>query len=103
MMTDWAAMAASLQAVRDDNATTITIRRRGATLAAQTVRIARLAKAARRQAGAEEVAADVLVAGNADLDIQVDDRFTDNGLLYQVLFVRPNRQAGTQAEAKVIE
>lgn len=101
---DYDALAADLASIHSENETSITIRRGAAQLPAQTVRIARLtARGQRRQTGsAEEVQADVLVAGPAALDIRVDDRFTAGGLLYQVLFVRPNRRAGTQAEAKAV-
>lgn len=101
---DYDALAADLAGIHSENETSIMIRRGATTLTAQIVRIARLAaRGQRRQTGsAEEVQADVLVSGAAALDIRVDDRFTAGGLLYQVLFVRPNRRAGTQAEAKAV-
>ncbi|MGD9729961.1 MAG: hypothetical protein AB7R40_22190 [Nitrospiraceae bacterium] len=101
---DWAAMASDLQAVRDDNAVSITIRRGNSTLAAQTVRIARRSGYQRQDsAAATQATTAVVVMGAVALDIQVDDRFTHGGLLYEVGFVRPNRRAATVAEATAIE
>lgn len=101
---DWAAMASDLQAVRDDNAVSITIRRGNTTLAAQTVRIARRSGYQRRDsAAATQATTSVVVLGTVALDIQVADRFTHQGLLYEVEFVRPNRRAVTVAEATAIE
>lgn len=101
---DWAAMASDLQAVRDDNAVSLQFRRGNATLAAQTVRIARRSGNARRDsAAATQATTAVVVLGAAGLDVQVGDRFTYNEILYEVEFVRPNRRAGTMVEATAIE
>lgn len=102
--TDWAAMASDLQAVRDDNAVSVALRRGNTTLAAQTVRIARRSGHQRRDsAAASQATTDVVVMGATTLDIQVGDRFTYNNVLYEVEFVRPNRRAATVAEATAIE
>jgi hypothetical protein len=37
------------------------------------------------------------------LDVQPQDRFTVDGVLYEVILVRPNRTAATVAEARLVE
>lgn len=105
-MSDWQRMAADLAEMRAQNPTPITIRRGGVTLPAQTVRLARLGNAAAQVADAGALGASlaqVLVSGPPALDVQPGDRFTVAGNLYEVLLVRPNRRAGTQAEAKLLQ
>ncbi len=100
---DWERARADLQAVRDDNATPVAIRRGNAVLPVQTVRIAQRGGARPAATnGAERVAGGVLVLGTTALDIQPGDRFNANGLLYEVVAVRPNRRAATTAEAMQI-
>jgi hypothetical protein len=96
-----------LQCIRKDigkiigeNCQSLVIRRGTATLPAQTVRVERKGNATLiRQDGSESYIASVTVLGDTTLDIQADDRFTLNGQLYEVKFVRPNRQVCVQAEA----
>lgn len=105
-MSDWERMAADLAEVRAQNPTTITIRRSGTTLPAQTVRVARLGNAIGRvtDAGALEASMGMmLVSGPSTLDARPGDRFTLAGNLYEVVLVRPNRRAGTQVEAKLVQ
>lgn len=99
---DVARMAADLDEVLRDNSVRITIRRGEATLAAQTVRVARTAGMPVLAAGGHsaEHRARVVVLGNTALDIAVADRFTVAGILYQVTAVRPNRRAAVVAEAE---
>lgn len=101
---DWAAMAADLVAVRGDNEVSVTIRRGSATLAAQAVRIARLGQRGSAAVGmnASEVQQGVVALGGLSFDVQVGDRFTVAGVLYEVTAVRPNRRAAIVAEAKAI-
>ena len=102
--TDWAAMSTDLQAVRDDNAVSIIIRRGATTLAAQTVRVAGVTTGRRADSdGGNQAVGAVTVLGAAALDIQVVDRFTVAGILYEVEYVHPNRRAITQARAKAVE
>jgi hypothetical protein len=101
---DLTQMRADLLEVRDDNDVSIAIRRGGTTLSAQTVRIARTGRGGKRDsAGGQEVRADVIVLGGTTLDIQVDDRFTVSGVLYRVIFVRPNRTVAVMAECEAVE
>jgi hypothetical protein len=45
----------------------------------------------------------VVVFGASDLDAAVDDRFTVDAILYRIVFISPNRDVDTQAEAIAIE
>lgn len=87
------------------NQASIAIRRGSTTLPAQNVRIERKAGGSRevKSPGGEESRTTIVVLGDISLDIQKDDRFTYNNQLYRVLFVRPNKQVCTQAEAELVE
>ena len=108
-LADIARMKADISAVMGDNETSITIRRdvdgSTTTLDAQTVRIERTRSRARQLSGdkSEEARTQIVVMGDTTLDIQKDDRFTYNGDLYRVSFLRPNTQISVQAEAELIE
>lgn len=83
----------------------IVIRRGAATLASQNVRLTR-PQSPRTVAveGGRSMRQNILVTGGTSLDIAVGDRFNDqNGTLYEVVFVRPNRQIDTVAEAEAIQ
>jgi len=97
-------MRADLLAVRDDRSTSIVITRAGSTLAAQTVRIARISRGRAFPSGqAREQRADVIVMGDVNFDVQVNDDFTDAGILYKVMFIRPNRDYAVTAEATAVQ
>jgi hypothetical protein len=101
---DLAQMQADLKAVRDDNPVSITIRRGSTTLAAQTVRIAQRGAGRRNQSGqASESQSNTVVLGETSLDIAVGDRFTVNGVLYQVVFVPVTRLASMTADIEAVE
>lgn len=102
---DWAAMTADLAAVRNDNPVSIVIRRGNATLAPQSVRVAGAQGQAqeRRSDGSSQSTGYVTILGAPGLNIQVDDRFTVDGILYEVAYIHPNRRAKTQARAKAVE
>lgn len=101
----WAKMRADFAAVRDDNAVSIVIRRGNTTLPAQSVRIAGVTSMARIDSsdGSSQAVGRVTILGASDLNIQVGDRFTTGGNLYEVEFVHPNRQVKTQARAKQVQ
>lgn len=101
---DWAAMASDLAEVRADNAVSVALRRGGTTLAAQSVRVAKLGAGRDAQVGneAEQSRQWVVVLGDVALDVQPGDRFTSGGVLYEVTAVRPNRRAATMAEARAV-
>ena len=102
---DLTQMAGDLAEVRGDNEVSVVIRRGGSTLDAQNVRVARMGGQAveRDSQGAQQVVGRVVVLGGMTLDIQPADRFTVNGILYEVTFVRPNQDAAVIAEAKAVE
>jgi hypothetical protein len=102
---DWAQMAADLLEVRSDNPVSIVIRRGATTVAAQTVRVARVSSQGSVVGGnrTEEVRGRAVILGATTLNIQVEDRFTIAGVLYRVTIVRPNRRAAVVAEAEMVE
>ena len=101
----WAQMQADLQAVRDDNAVSIQIKRAGVVLPAQTVRIARMAaQGVQVDAGSiQQATGRAVVLGTPTLDIRTGDRFVEGGNLYEVVLVRPNRRAATVAEVRLVQ
>lgn len=106
MPLDMTIVRADLMAVRDERAEEITIRRNGSPIEAQTVRIEKTTAfgSAVRSLNGEEYRATVIVLGDIDLDIQVQDKFNDqNGILFMVIFVNPNHEACTLAEAAAVE
>lgn len=102
---NWTKMQAQLRAIRAENEVSLAIRRGSETLAAQDMRIEyaggravfRLSEAARQAQQA------VVILGEPDMDIAVDDRLTYNNVLFRVVFVQPNRLAATIAEAIAVE
>lgn len=102
---DRAMMKAGLLAIRDDRPVTITIRRAKTTLSAQTVRIARVSNGTggNDSEGLQAATAAVTVLGDVALDIRPQDRFTVAGQLYEVTNVHPNKDAGTMAEARLVQ
>lgn len=104
-MWDNTELTAALSEVRNDNATSIVIRRGATTLAAQSVRIAQAGRQAAREAGGELEAAlfDMTMLGATTLDIAPADRFTVNGMLYEVTAVAANKAAGVRARARVVQ
>jgi hypothetical protein len=104
---DRAAMAADLAEIAADNNTSIVIRRKNVTLAAQDVRIARAGKSQGTQAtsgGAVQSEGNITVLGGVDLDIARGDRFNDAaGVLYEVDNVLPNRRHAIMARARMVQ
>ena len=45
----------------------------------------------------------VTVLGGLDFDVQPADRFTADGVLYQVVAVHPNRDSAVMAEARMVQ
>lgn len=102
---DLRTIAAALLGSTAEFGQTITIRRGAATLAAQDARIVPQGGASSRngtQTQQEEQR--VLVVGGIALDIAAGDRFNDaDGTLYEVYYVRPNRQVQVVAEARAVQ
>lgn len=113
---DRAQMTKALAMVRRDNLQPIVIRRRVFSdvypegtefeLVPQWVRIARLSSgsaSASKGEGSEVTRQRCLVVADKNADIQVHDRFNDeNGSLYIVNAIRPNRLVQLSAEAEVV-
>jgi len=105
-MMDWTQAAADLAAVRGDNAQSIVIRRGGTTLAAQSVRIARVGGqgSVQQDGQVRESRGRVVLLFGTTGNVQPGDRFNDGaGVLYEVVIVRPNRRAAVIAEAEVAQ
>lgn len=103
---DLARMRADLAAIRQDHEVSVVLRRGSTVLAAQLVRVARQGAQARGYDAVtgEEVRGRVVVVGGVDFDVQPGDRFNDdNGTLYRVAFVRPNRRVAVIAEAEAVQ
>lgn len=102
---DWLQMQSDLTAIKNDHPISITIRRGDTTLAPQTVRIARTGPGSTSLGGnvTQEGRGKALALGGIDFDVQPGDRFNAGNLLYQVVFVRPNRDAAVVAEIELIE
>ena len=105
-MMDWAQVAADLATIRGDNEERIVIRRGSTTLAAQSVRIARVGGQGRtaQDGQTRESRGRVVILFGTNGDVQSGDRFNDgNGVLYEVVLVRPNRLAAVIVEAEVVQ
>lgn len=102
---NWTQIAKDLRAVRAENEISVVIRRGATSLAAQDMRIEiagtrswRLQSDAARQADNA-----VFILGEPDMDIAIKDRLNYGGVLFEVVFVQPNRLAATIAEAVAVE
>lgn len=94
----------AMLAIRDDRPVSIVITRAGSPLAAQTVRIARVARGRTQQSGqGREQRADVVVLGDVNFDVEVNDDFTSEGTLYKIIFIRPNKDFAVVAEAEAVQ
>jgi hypothetical protein len=101
---DRAEILAAFEEIIEDRPATITLRRKETELDPQTVRIARTRSSAYfRGEGSKESRGGIIVCGAPDMDIKLDDRFTLEGSVYRIRFVRPNRDAGTQAETELVQ
>lgn len=104
MIFDWTSARADMAAIIDDNPTTAALRRASGSTASQTFRLEiagsrgmKLQSDAARQATQA-----AFILGAYDMDIAVGDRVTVNGILFEVVFIQPNRLAATIAEAIVV-
>lgn len=98
-------MANDLRAVRAENGQDIAIRRGEDELTAQPMRVEMAGGRATQlqSAAAREARLPAYALMEPDADIQKDDRFNWNGLLFRVVFIQPNRLAATIAELVVVE
>jgi hypothetical protein len=101
---DLTQMQSDRLSIIEDNEVSIVIRRGNSTLSAQTVRIAKTGSGRELDTlGGQESRGSVIVVGDTSFDVQPDDRFTSDGILYRVTFVRPNELAGVVAEAEAVQ
>jgi len=104
---DYTEMISDMVSIRGDNEIYISIRRGDDELPLQPVRIARQGTSSattRNSPGAQEGREKIIVMGGIDFDVEPSDRFNDdNGILHEVVFVRPNRRIMVVAEAELIE
>ncbi len=92
-------MRADAELLRDDNPRTITIRRGAGALAEQSVRVVQPRRGSVMLGQDSKVTlGSLIVLGDQNLLIQPLDRFTLDGALYRVVFVDPDRRAGTIAQ-----
>lgn len=98
------AMLAALNGLSRDTA--ITLRRGEAELPPQIVRLgvyrSLSASTTRGLSGAEQRDS-VFLHGPMAMDIAVDDRFTFDGTLFRVRFVRPDRRVATVADLEMVQ
>jgi len=101
---DWLRMQEEMALVRTDRSVPVEFRRGETTLDAQECRIEAVGRGGRLQSdAAREARTVVIVFGATDLDVAVDDRFTEAGVLYRIVFISVNRDVDTQAEAVAVE
>lgn len=83
----------------------VAFRRGVATLPVQDVSLVSLTRASieRRSASGQTQQADVEVWGLPTLDVAIGDRFTWNGAVCEIVFVRQERVAATVAEAVTLQ
>jgi hypothetical protein len=93
-----------MRKIRARNEVSLAIRRGDSTLSAQDMRIEYAgARGFRLQSDAARSAQQaVFILGEPDMDIAVDDRLTYGGVLFEVVFIQPNRLAATIAEAVAV-
>lgn len=106
MSLNLAKVNADLMRVRDERAESVVIRRLSDSLSPQVIRLEKNVRfgMVERSLNGKQYKADAVILGDVDLDIQVEDRFNDaNGILYMVIFVNPNHDACTTAEAAAVE
>ena len=101
---DVAQMVVDFAEIVSDRDYAIQLRRGSITYAAQNVRLARTASGSRQRGDVSvETRGTVVVVGPVGWDVQIKDRFNADGKLYEVKFMRTNRDAATIIEAEVVE
>lgn len=95
---------ARMRKIRARNEVTLAIRRGDSTLDAQAMRIEYAGSRGQRlqSDAARQAQQAVFILGEPDMNIAVDDRLTYGGVLFQVVFIQPNRLFATIAEAIAI-
>jgi hypothetical protein len=101
---NWTKIADDLRKVRAENEIALTVRRGDEELEEQPARVEYVnTRGFRVQSdAAREARQAVVVLGEPDMDVAVEDRFTHEAVLYRVVFIQPNRLAATLAEAVAV-
>ena len=94
-----------------DDSTSITIRRAGSNLSAQSVRLLQPPARGQEQGsmGGEEGQADLVVLGTSSFDVQRGDRFLVDASsgeldqLYEVIYVAPGQSGRVEAKARQVQ
>ncbi len=105
MAFNWAQAVEDMRAIRAENEVSVALRRDATTLAAQSMRIEYAgARGMRLQSDAARAANQaVVILGEPTMNVVIGDRLTYGGVLFQVVFVQPNRLACTMVEAVAVE
>jgi hypothetical protein len=101
---NWDKMANDLRKIRSVNENQIALRRGSEELDEQPMRIEFVSTRGFRvmSDAAREARQAVIILGEPDMDIAIEDRLTHDEVLYRVAFIQPNRRAGTLAEAVAV-
>lgn len=104
-MFDWTAARADVTEIINDNPTTAAFRRDSGTTASQTFRleIAGTRSMKLRSDAARQAQQAAFILGAYNMDVALGDRVTVSDILWEVVFVQPNRLACTIAEAIVVQ
>lgn len=103
---DMANIRAAFTELRTDNAVSIALRRGSTTLAAQSFRFAltggatRNVSVARPPQGVSDSTAQGTLVGATTADVQIGDRFAHGGVVWHVVYVRPDRRAATLCDVE---
>lgn len=102
---NWAQVEKDMRKIRAENEVSVALRRGTSTLTAQDMRIEITGTRGFQvqSDAAREARQAVVILGEKDMDIARDDRLTVNGQVYRVVFIQPNREACTIAEAVVVQ
>jgi hypothetical protein len=101
---DWQRMREEMELVRRDRSIPVAFRRGETVLDEQECRVEAVGRGSRLQSdAAREAQIAVVIFGASDLDVELEDRFTEAGILYRVVSIAPNRDVDTQAEAVAVE
>lgn len=105
MAFDWDQAKVDIREIRAENEASVVLRRNNTSLTAQPMRIEITGTRGFRvqSDAARESRQAVVILGEPDMDIAMEDRLTYLGILYRVVFIQPNRLACTIAEAVAVE
>lgn len=102
---NWTQIEKDMRKIRAENEKSVVLRRNNTPLTAQLMRIEITGTRGFQvqSDAAREARQAVVILGEKNMDIAREDRFTENGDVYRVVFIQPNREACTIAEAVVVQ